>query len=351
MKCPRCGNEFTTRFCTKCGYCAEDTKVEGNNQENSQINNQIPENVSVSYGNADAPAVNNTKNNTKKGLIIGLAIGGALILLVIIGLITYALFLKSDKSAVDKGNNIFSSSSSQSIGPPLGDEEIQQMYKKPQDLMGRTVTLTGKVYANPKYSADNLEFKIFSDIKNFTNSTVILSNDVNIEVKKGDFVCVTGVLKDAIMYSTETGATFVEPQIEAVTIECGTYDEIIDPTIKEGTVQTPWQAQYGYIIEVKKVELAKDETRVYVSIQNNGIDNFKVYPTSVKLLQGSTQYSYTPNYTANYPSIETDLLPDAHTEGVITFPAVQQGEFNIIFTTFIGDSTQLKPYDFIVTTK
>lgn len=351
MKCPKCGNEFTTRFCTNCGYCAENNQIEVNNQESNQINNHIPENLNVSsYGKANIPTVNtNTKNISKKGLIIGLAAVGALILLIIISLITYNLFFKSDKSTVNNNNNI--SSSYKNIGPPLNDEEIQQMYKNPQDLMGRTVTLTGKVYSNPKYSSDNLEFKIFSDIKNFTNSTAILSSDINTEVKKDDFVCITGILKDAIGYSTETGITFIEPQIEAVKIECGTYDKIIDPTIKEGTVKTPWQAQYGYIIEVKKVELAKDETRVYVSIQNNGIDNFKVYPTSVNLLQGNTQYNYEPNYTANYPSIETDLLPDAHTEGVITFPAVQQSEFNIIFTTFIGDSTQLKPFDFIVTTE
>lgn len=330
MKCPKCGNEFTSNTCPVCGYNTVSKAVSGqyiNDFQQAQTNQAIQ--------------VNSPKKNNI-GLIIGLSVAGALVLFTIIGVVLFSTLFKADKDI----SKTPSSSDIQTVGTPLNSQEIEELYNDPGQFRGRTVTITGEIFSNPKYSDDKIEFSIFADPKNSDRKTKISYNDTDTQVEKGDFVSVTGVI-DEIPKNLGEEKADTTPYIKAKTLTTGTYDKVIDPTIKEALIQTPWQAQYGYIIQIDKIELGKTETRVYVKLQNNGIDEFKVYPLTAKLTQNSINYSCETNYIANYPSLESTLLPDAQSEGILTFPPIAQEDFKIVFDTFIGDdSARLKPFEF-----
>ena len=73
------------------------------------------------------------------------------------------------------------------------------------------------------------------------------------------------------------------------------------PTIKSVELSRVTQDQLGYSITVEKVEFAEKETRVYVTIQNNGSSNFSAYSFNSKIIQNGKQYEEARNYSADYP--------------------------------------------------
>ena len=129
------------------------------------------------------------------------------------------------------------------------------------------------------------------------------------------------------------GGTIVAPMITADSVEIISYKEAIAPTLYEATIDQPTQTQLGYSVELQAVELAEQETRVYVSITNQGSAAFSLYSFDAKIVQNGKQYEESDNWDADYPEIQTDLLVGSSTEGVIVFPAIEQADFDVILET------------------
>ena len=123
-------------------------------------------------------------------------------------------------------------------------------------------------------------------------------------------------------------------------------DDAAAPTLKEIAVgQT--QTQQGYSVTVDKVEFAETETRVYVTVNNGGDDNFHLYSFNAKLIQDNVQYEESPNYDADYPEIESDLLPGATSTGVIVFEPLEQKDFKLYIEGYSDDySVDFEDYTF-----
>ncbi len=93
----------------------------------------------------------------------------------------------------------------------------------------------------------------------------------------------------------------------------------------------------GTALTVDKVEFAKTETRVYVTVNNGGKDNFHVYSFNTKIIQENNQYEEEPNYDADYPEITSDLLPGAQSTGVIVFEPLKQTDFKLYIEGYSDD--------------
>ena len=126
------------------------------------------------------------------------------------------------------------------------------------------------------------------------------------------------------------GATVTAPAILADKVEVSSYIDVVSPTIATAAAAQPTVDQNGYAVTLEKVELAEDETRLYVSITNNGTGNFSLYSFNSTIIQDGTQYESQFNYDADYPELQTDIRPGVTTKGIMTFPPVQQGPFQVI---------------------
>lgn len=248
----------------------------------------------------------------------------------------------NDNQAVSETDNTGSNE------PPLSDIEIQQMYSDPDAFKGRAVMLTGAVFAQVDRDDDAIYFQMNQDIENYDNNTVVAYQDPSFELSDGDYVRLTGIVQGAFEGENAFGGTVTAPQILADKCEVVDYKEAVVPTLKEITVDQTLD-QYGYLVTVEKVELAEKETRVYVNVSNNGGSNFSLYGFNCNLLQGSSQYDYQTNYNAEYPEIQTDLIPGMQTSGVICFPAADP---DVPFTLLIDASSDnyfdedVQPYRF-----
>ena len=133
-------------------------------------------------------------------------------------------------------------------------------------------------------------------------------------------------------YENALGGKIVAPAIVADSVEVVTYQEACAPTLYTATVQTAAQTQCGYTVSVDSVELAEKETRVAVTVTNNGAAAFSIYDSSAKIVQNGKQFEREYNSYADYPELQSDLMVGASTTGIITFPALEKADFDITLT-------------------
>lgn len=232
----------------------------------------------------------------------------------------------------------------------LTEAEIDQLYTDPGAFKGRRVTLTGRVFQNPEKDRNVMYFQIFTDIENSDRNTVIAYQSDEALVAVDDYVRVTGVVQGEDRGYNAFGGIISAPRVLADSIEIVSYAEAAAPSLKTVELSGVTQDQYGYSVTVHKVEFAEKETRVYVSIQNNGSSSFSVYSFNTKIVQDGKQYEEERNYRADYPEIQTDLQPGASTQGVIAFPAMNQSDFQIIFEGYSDNwDESIEDYTFNIT--
>ncbi len=215
-------------------------------------------------------------------------------------------------------------------GSSLTPDELKALYSDPQSMKGTEVVLTGVVFTQPEQDETTTYFQMFADIENYEYNTIVAIDDLNLEVAEDDYVRVTGVVGDTFEGENIMGDALTAPIIVATQVEVVSYIDAASPTLL--TVE-PQQtvSQLGYDVTVTKVEFAQNETRVYVTVANNGSANFSLYDFYSLLIQNGKQYEQEYHYSAEYPEVQTDLRPGVTTEGIITFPAVAQESFELVF--------------------
>ena len=245
----------------------------------------------------------------------------------------------SGSSADSQSQPSFESDSSSATvsSEPLSEREVRQMYSDPGSYIGSTVELTGQVFAGVEYDSDGVYFQMWADPENIDLNTVISFPDPEFELEDGDYVKLTGEVWDVFEGQNMMGGTIIAPAILANKLEILSYKDAIMPTIASAVATTPTIDQFGYSVTVQNVELAEKETRIYVSIENNGANEFTLYDFNAVLIQDSTQYESQRNYNADYPEFQNDIRPGIKTEGVMVFPAINQGPFQIIMEASSSD--------------
>lgn len=229
----------------------------------------------------------------------------------------------------------------------LTEEEIRQMYSNPEKYKQRLVELSGKVFGNIEYAELGVYFQIYADPVNSDRNTLVCCADKNISIKEGDYVKFKGAVKGAQEGETMIGAKITLPLILTAGVEMLSYQDAVAPTINTITLENGTQSQLGYAVTVQKIELAETETRVYVKVENNGSDKFNLYSFNSKLVQNGKQFEEQRNVSADYPSVQTDLVVGVSTEGIICFPSIENTNFQLIFEGRSENySEDFEPYTF-----
>ena len=253
-----------------------------------------------------------------------------LLTLVLFSALSLALAACGGTDPNSQTNSVQSNPADEIQQEPLTQDELRSMFSNPDDYIGSAVELSGVVFGSVDSDEDGIYFQIWSDPINMDWNTVIGYLDPTFQVEDGQYVKVTGVVNHVAEGENMMGVTITAPAILADTVEVSSYIDVVSPTIATASAAQPTVDQYGYTITLKKVELAENETRLYVALINNGSGNFTLYDFNAIIIQSGTQYEYQPNYDADYPELQTDIRPGVTTEGVITFPAIQQAPFQVI---------------------
>ncbi|MCM3364028.1 DUF4352 domain-containing protein [Niallia sp. HCP3S3_B10] len=235
----------------------------------------------------------------------------------------------------------------------LKTEDIDKMYTDPDKYKGYEVELTGQIFTDPEKDDEGTYFQMWGDPENVEKNTLVAVNDPNLEVRTDQYVKIKGIVKDKFEGENGFGAEIVAPMITAESVEVIDYITAIAPTIKEIKVDQEIN-QHDLIVTLQKIEIAENQTRVYIKVQNNTQDNASFYSHSTKLIVGSKQLEeeYMDPTTTGLAEIQSELLPDIETEGVIVYPAIDPNETSLkLHAETYSDNYDLdfQPYVFEVT--
>lgn len=226
--------------------------------------------------------------------------------------------------------------------------EIANVYASPNNYKGKYIELTGEVFTDPEKGSASVSFQMFHDVENSEQNTVVICHDASLEVKIGDFVKVDAKIDGSFSGTNAFGGEVSALQVTADTVEISSYAEIIAPAIKTIEPADAIKDQHGCVVEVTKIEIAENETRVYVTATNNSDKEMTLYSSNAKLLQGSKQIEETYNFDADYEEVQSEILPGMSSSGIILFDRIDPDTAFQVYIEAHNDNYRLdfEPYTF-----
>lgn len=216
------------------------------------------------------------------------------------------------------------------VQEPLTDAEVKMMYSAPDEYKGALVELSGVVFNTVEYDEDGVYFQMWGDPENSDLNTIVTYPDPNFALESDQYVKLTGTVMGEFTGTNAFGGEISAAVVTADTLEISTYQDVVSPTLATASADVPTVEQLGYSITVQKAELAENETRLYISATNNGSANFIIYSLNMTIVQDGHQYEEESNYDADYPELQSDIRPSVTTEGIVTFPALENAPFQLI---------------------
>ena len=209
------------------------------------------------------------------------------------------------------------------------ESDYEKIFTDTDSYKGKFVKLTGKIFTDPEKGDKYMGFQMYTDPEKYEKDIVVYYNE-NISLKSDDYVELIGYVYGTMDGTNAFGGSVSAPVVIATELKKSDYKNVMAPTLKEKTYTDKTINQSGCILTVTKVEFAEKETRVYVTADNQSGSDFSIYTYSSKIVQGSKQYDQQSNYDADYPELQSDLKNGVKSEGILTFPAVEEGSFKLI---------------------
>lgn len=231
---------------------------------------------------------------------------------------------------------------------PMKGNEIKSLYTTPENFKDHYVELIGRVFTEPGFDDDGVSIQMWTDIEECENNTLVYILDKDFDVKQDDYVHIIGRVGDVFEGKNAFGGTISAPTVIAKEYEVLSYQDAIMPALQVLDINET-QTQYGYSVTLQKIEFAEEETRVYVKVDNQGLDTFNVYSFNAKITQAGKQFEEQDNWDAEYPKIQSGLLAGNSTEGIIVFPKLNDGTFTVIIDASSENwDEDIEPYTFNV---
>lgn len=212
----------------------------------------------------------------------------------------------------------------------LEKDQISDLYTSPKDFKGKYVELTGRVFTTPETQDDMVFLQMWQDSKNADHNTIVVaSKEIAGDIESEDYIKLTGYVQDEFKGENMMGGEIIAPQIMAEKIEKSSYKDVISPTNKTIDVNKTIEKN-GVKVTLSKVELADNETRVYLSIDNQSGYTYSFYSFNSTIIQNKKQFKEESNFEAGYDEIESDISSGVKEEGIICFKAIENSNFKFI---------------------
>ncbi|SFB11454.1 MULTISPECIES: DUF4352 domain-containing protein [unclassified Bacillus (in: firmicutes)] len=231
----------------------------------------------------------------------------------------------------------------------LSKEEFTKMYSDPKKYKGSKVEFFAKIFVDPEKDDKGTYMQVYAE-NNSEKNTIVAIKDPNIDVKVDDIIFISGKVEDAFEGENAMGGTITAPTILADKVEKSDYATAFAPAIKTVDVNQNID-QHGFVLNISKIEIAENETRLFVDITNNSNDTISFYSFNSKLVVNDQQLETSDNYEAGYPEIQSEILPGIKTQGILTFPKVAESGSLKVYMEGSSNNYELEfqPFQFEVT--
>ncbi|MDO4891178.1 MAG: hypothetical protein Q3963_07415 [Coriobacteriaceae bacterium] len=252
--------------------------------------------------------------------------------------LTGALLLPGCGAAGSQAQDAASNEAVEEEAPkPLTAEEIDSWFAGEEGFAGRPVTVIGQVN-NVRRENGLTQLYICTDFESGADKAVVFCEGPNPKIPLKSYVKVEGVAGDIFGYQNDYGADMSAPSIEADSVEEVSYKDAVAPTTTSLSPAAE-NEQNGYKVTVDTIEFSEKETRIYLTVTNNGAGRFTLHAGSAVVVQDGVQFNTETNTDADYPTISDSIVPGASMSGVITFPPLETAGFEL-WMRGMADGTQ-----------
>ncbi|GIM44530.1 hypothetical protein DNHGIG_00790 [Collibacillus ludicampi] len=241
-----------------------------------------------------------------------------------------------------------SATTSSSNVPKVTETNKAQFLQDADKFKGADATLQGKVFIGTKNIGDMTAFQMQVD----NHNVVVNLNGQNADIKENDFVEVTGRVQGVMEGTNAFGAKISAPVIQLESVKKIDPLSVLSPTIKSLQVDKTLD-QHGLSLTVNKIDFAKDEQRVYITIKNGTQNKAYFFVFEAKAVQDGQQLDskisdHVIDAKETYKEIPSDLLPGVSANGVIVFKGLSPDKpFKLTLSAHTDDfETNFNPYTF-----
>lgn len=229
-------------------------------------------------------------------------------------------------------------------------QEMQKIVTDPNAHKGEAIKFYGRVFIEPERDKDGVYLQVHTLNKGSDGNTLVSVNDPNLQIKQDDVVLVEGTIEKEYKGENMVGGKITAPVVKAESVTKAEYKDAFAPTKK--TIEVKQKvSQNGYDITVNKIEIADEETRVYVTAANNSGEKVSFFTYNAKLIQNGQQFEVdNSNYNAAYKEMPSDLLSGVTADGVLVFKKIaDSGSLQIVLEGASDNyEISMKPFQYTV---
>ena len=200
----------------------------------------------------------------------------------------------------------------------IEDSEIDAALSDGDSYKGKYINIVGKVFNTDK-DGDTVAMQAWYDVENAEQQFIIYADKETAgSVKEDDFIRVDGKITGTFTGENYFGGEITALMIEAESLEIGGYDDLYAPA--ESTKEIgETKDQYGVSVTLDRIEYAKGEARVYLTVKNESGYAASIYTYDAKAIQEGKQFEHEDNYEAGYDGDIGEVLDGASKDGILRF--------------------------------
>ena len=228
----------------------------------------------------------------------------------------------------------------------IEDSEIDAALSDGDSYKGKYINVAGKVFSIDK-DGDTVAMQAWYDVESGEQQFIVYADkEIAGSVKEDDFIKVDGKITGTFTGENYFGGEVTALMIEAESLEIGGYDDIYAPA--ENTKEIgETKEQHGVSVTLDRIEYAKGEARVYVSVKNESGATASIYTFNAKAIQDGKQFEHQDNYEAGYDDDIGDVLDGASKEGVIRFKGLDPDKGFKLTMEAYSDNWEIELEDYV----
>ena len=230
----------------------------------------------------------------------------------------------------------------------LEDSEIDAALSDADSYKGKYVNIVGKVF-NVDKDGESIGMQVWYDPETANQQFLVYADkEMAADVKEDDFIKVDGEITGTFNGENVMGGEVTAMMITAESLEVGGYDDVFAPA--ENTKEVgETKDQHGVSVTLDRIEYAKGEARVYLSVKNESGYQASIYTYDAKAIQEGKQFEHQDNYEAD-PDGASDIgevLDGATKEGILRFKGLDPEKPVKIQISAYSDNFDIEMEDYV----
>lgn len=217
-------------------------------------------------------------------------------------------------------------------GKPIYYELNSEIYNESDKYEGCFFKIKGKVF-NVMGEKDGKNYlQMWLDPEEMNYSIMIAYNSKD-EIKNDDYIICTGEMLENVDFENSFGTKMNTPLVLSTDLKKSSYMEVMAPALKSIEFDNIKEKQYGYTLEVNKIDFAEKETRLYITVINKGTASIDIFSDAI-IIQGDKQYKSIDRWEADYDQIQTPISKGVIEQGILVFPKIKEDVFTLKIEAF-----------------